>query len=148
MDFLKHLHSGLRWVVLLLLVMAVVNAFKRWKSGESYGAKDKVLNLFSMISVHTQLLIGLILYFAGDMGVKMFKYMSDNATARFFAVEHITMMVLAIVLITVGRKRAQAKSKDAAKHRLIFIWYVIALIIILAAIPWPFLSKFSGSGYF
>jgi len=146
MDFLRHLHSGLRWVVILLLLLAIVNAFRRWKSKADYNVKDKTLNLFAMISLHTQVLIGLILYvFNGNgKGVEGLSNM-DVPVVRFFAIEHIVMMVLAAVVLTIGRKRAQ----QIGNHRKIWIWYGVAFIIIMAAIPWPFLEKFKGiTGYF
>ncbi len=141
------MHSGLRWLVLLALILALVNAFKKWKGKGGYGAKDKMINLMSMILLHTQALVGLILYFAGDMGVKHLDNMG-NATARFFAIEHMLAMIIAVVLVTIGRKRAEQSKRDAGSHRKIWIWYGIAFIIIMLMIPWPFLSKFSGvSGY-
>ena len=62
LNILTRAHSGLRWVVLGLLVYAIVNALMKKGKGE-YVKKDKLINLFAMISLHTQLLIGLILYF-------------------------------------------------------------------------------------
>ena len=62
---LVHAHSGLRWIVLILLLAAIFNAAKSLTSGR-YEKKDKMLNLFAMISLHTQLLIGLVLYFISD----------------------------------------------------------------------------------
>lgn len=150
MDFIRHLHSGLRWVVLILLVMAIVNAYKKWKQGGSYGAKDKVLNLLTMISVHTQLLIGLILYFFNDkegMGIKGLSHM-DIPVIRFFAVEHFLGMLIAIVLITIGRKKAESGNRDKAKHRKVWLFYGIALLIIMISIPWPFITKFAGVAHY
>ena len=43
---LLHAHSGLRWVVLILLLAAIFNAFSKKKSG-TWGAGDKKLALFS-----------------------------------------------------------------------------------------------------
>ena len=59
---LLHAHSGLRWVALILLVTAIFNAVKGKSSGE-YLKKDKMINLFAMILLHTQLLIGILMYF-------------------------------------------------------------------------------------
>lgn len=143
MDALKHAHSGLRWVLLLLFIGALVHAFSSWKQGKKYGAKSKLLNLVTMAVMHTQVLIGLILYFISPM-VQFNEYTMKNDVARFFAIEHILGMLLAAVLMTIGRKRAQESTKDAAKHRKIFIWYLITLIIVLASIPWPFRIETAG----
>ena len=146
MDFLQNLHSGLRWILLLILVLAVYNAFMKWRSKAAYGTKDRLINLLSLIFLHTQVLIGLILYF-GNEWYKGFKLM-DIPIIRFFAIEHLFGMLLAAVLLTIGRKRAEKTDRPAGKHRKILIWYGITLIIILASIPWPFISKFSGYDWF
>ena len=143
MDALKHAHSGLRWVLLLLFIGALVHAFSSWKQGKKYGAKSKLLNLITMATMHTQVLIGLILYFISPYGILSGGTMK-NEVFRFFAVEHILGMILAAVLMTIGRKRAQESAKDAAKHRKIFIWYLVTLIIVLASIPWPFRIETAG----
>lgn len=142
---LVHAHSGLRWVALILILVAIVNAFASKGKG-SYEKKDKMINLFSMISMHTQLLIGLVLYFispnvtftSGWMGIEKF---------RFFGMEHLLIMVLAIVVITIGRKKAEAQRDANAKHSKIAVWYTIGLILILAGIPWPFREAL-GAGWF
>jgi hypothetical protein len=61
--------------------------------------------------------------------------------------EHLTMMILAMVLITIGRRKAENKETPAAKHNAVLIWYSITLIVILAAIPWPGLRNV-GAGWF
>jgi cell division protein FtsW (lipid II flippase) len=85
------------------------------------------------------LLIGLYQYFTGELGFKLISSASSfgdvmkNSVARFWAVEHISAMLIAIVLITVARRSAKnLVYKKAA------ILYFIALVLILAAVPWPF----------
>jgi hypothetical protein len=130
-------HSGLRWVVLALLIYAIINAAKSMSSGK-YLKKDKMINLFSMISLHMQLLIGLILYFISPKVTFFEGWMKDSMT-RFFALEHILLMIVAIAIITIGRRRAEKKLEGTRnKHRAILISYVIGLILILVSIPWPF----------
>jgi len=136
---LVHLHSGLRWVVLLLLIYAIINAARSISSGK-YLKKDKMVNLFTMISLHIQLLIGLILYFVNGRGRINFGegWMSDPMS-RFYGLEHISVMIIAIAIITIGRRRAEKKLEGTRnKHRAILISYIIGLILILISIPWPF----------
>lgn len=134
---LVHAHSGLRWIVLILLLMAIVNAARSMSSGK-YLKKDKMLNLFSMVSLHTQLLIGIVLYFISPK-VSFYDGWMKDGMARFFGLEHILLMVIAITLITIGRSRAEKKLEGTRnKHRAILISYTIGLLIILASIPWPF----------
>ena len=63
MEILKHTHSGLRWLFLLIIIFAIVNAFRKWKSGEKFGAKDKVLNIITIALTHTMGIIGIVLFF-------------------------------------------------------------------------------------
>lgn len=134
---LVHLHSGLRWVVLFLLIYAIINAGRSMASGK-YLKKDKMVNLFTMISLHVQLLIGLILYFISPK-VQFAEGWMKDPVARFFGMEHILIMVIAIAIVTIGRSRAEKKLEGTRnKHRAILMSYTIGLILILISIPWPF----------
>jgi hypothetical protein len=133
---LLHLHNILRWVILILLLVAMFQAFAA-RSGKLPGGLKKS-SLFLLISAHITLLIGLYQYFAGEVGYKTIQTygMSEvmkNSALRFWAVEHITGMVVAIVLITIARGKVK-KTQNASAS----ILYVVALLIILATIPWPF----------
>jgi len=139
-------HSGLRYIVLLLLVIAIVNAIANLKSGK-YQKKDKLINLFTMVSLHIQLVIGLILYFVSDK-VQFVEGMMGDARLHFFGMEHILLMLVAIVLITLGRKKAESRVEPAAKHRMILRYYGLGLIVIFIAIPWPFIYENWSVGYF
>ena len=147
MDFLIHLHSGLRWIVLIALLLAIVNAFKKYKKGK-YGAKDKVLNLVAMAVTHTQILIGFVLYFTSARVSTAYSSgaMMKNAEFRFVAIEHLVAMVLAAVLITIGHKKSKTATFDRAKHRKVATLYLIALVLIVVSIPWP--GRFSFGGWF
>lgn len=142
---LSHMHSGLRWVVLFLLIFAIYNAITGKKRG-TYEKKDKLINLFTMISLHTQLLIGLILYFISPKVSFIEGWMKESFN-RFYGMEHFLMMVIAIVIVTIGRKKAEKLENISAKHKKITIMYTIALILILAAIPWPFRTELGGKWF-
>ena len=144
MEILKHAHSGLRWVALGLLIYAIVNAFSK-KGVSLYEKKDKMINLFTMILLHTQLLLGLILTFNGKIAFKA-GWITNNPQMRFFIMEHIPLMLIALILVTIGRKKAEKTEAPYSKHQLIAKWYLIALILILVAIPWPFRNL--GTGWF
>ena len=102
---LVHAHSGLRWIVLLLLIAAVFTSLGRWQGRNAFTDGNRKLYLFTLISVHTQLLLGLVLLFISPK--VDFSLMSDKVY-RFFSVEHTTGMLIAIVLITIGYSRAKA----------------------------------------
>lgn len=141
MSALIHAHSGLRWVALFLLVYAIINAAISKSSGK-YEKKDKMINLFAMVMLHIQLLIGLILYFTSLKVQFVEGWMSSGVAGgmyRFYGMEHLLGMVVAIAIVTMGRSKAEKKLKGTRdKHRKILISYTIGLIIILAMIPWPF----------
>lgn len=144
-SILQHAHSGLRWLVLIFLVLAIVNAVSKRKGSATFGPKDKKVTLFALIFTHIQLILGLILYFISPKVIFTAETMG-NRVARYFAVEHITMMVIAIVLITIGYSKAKKKENDQKKFNTIFIFYLIGLIVLLAGIPWPFMGL--GTAWF
>lgn len=144
---LIHSHSGLRWVVLLLLLAAIFNAGTKMGGKASYTDRDKKLGLFALIFSHLQLVVGLALYFVSGKVVPIGEAMGDKVL-RYFAVEHMTMMILGVALITIGYSRAKRKSGDAAKFKTTFWFYALGLLIILAGIPWPFLYIGYGSAWF
>lgn len=146
MNILVSAHSGLRYIVLLLLVIAIVNAAMNLKSGK-YLKKDKMINLFAMIFLHIQLLIGLVLYFTSPRVTFPDGFMGVSAY-RYFDIEHPILMILGILLITLGRKKAENRDLPELKHKLILRYYVLGLILIFIGIPWPFLYPELGTGYF
>jgi hypothetical protein len=136
----------LRWIALILLIAAIINALVS-KSKGRYEKKDKMLNLFAMVTLHTQLLIGLGLYFISPKVNFNSGWMGD-ASLRFFGMEHFIGMLLAIVVITIGRKKAEKSIENADKHKKIVTWYLIGLLLIIAFIPWPFREALSVDSWF
>ncbi|WP_306640770.1 hypothetical protein [Sanyastnella coralliicola] len=145
---LQHMHSALRWVILVLLVLSIVRAYAASSSGKPF-ASIKKLAMFTMIGLHIQLLIGLALYFlkgwAGQWGTEG---MMSNTLLRFFTMEHLLLMILAIAVATMGYSGAKRKTDDKKANKRVFVFYLIALILILAGIPWPFRSGFEAYGWF
>lgn len=139
---LVHAHSGLRWVALLLLLAAVLVSVSRWLGANSFTDGNRKLYLFTLISVHTQLVLGLILYVISPL--VNFSGLSDRVI-RFYTVEHITIMLLAIIAITVGYSRSKRATNDTQKHRLVGIFYGIGLLLILVGIPWAFRNLGAGN---
>ncbi|WP_234733272.1 cytochrome B [Tellurirhabdus bombi] len=151
-SILLRAHSGVRWLVLVLLVAAAVSAFLKWQRRDEYSTGDNKLYVWALIATHIQVTIGLILYFVspkvplfGD-GALPFGEIMKNPLYRFYAVEHIALMLIAAVLITIGRSRLRRAPGPINKHRAVFIFYTLGLIAILAAIPWPF--RIPGAGWF
>ncbi|MFM2338554.1 MAG: hypothetical protein RL115_1747 [Bacteroidota bacterium] len=125
-----HLHSLLRWVILVLLLLTLIQAF-----GKKQVAKPT--SLWLMIASHTMLLIGVYQLIAGTFGiikgVPGVKEIMNNTTYRFYLIEHPLMMFVSIILITIARGKLKKNNYSAAAWMLL-----VALLLILAAIPWPF----------
>jgi NADH:ubiquinone oxidoreductase subunit 5 (subunit L)/multisubunit Na+/H+ antiporter MnhA subunit len=142
-EALKHAHSGFRWVILILLIFAIFNAFNR---KNVYEKKDKMIYLFTMISLHLMFLLGLVLNFVSPKVQYASGFMKD-ASLRFYGMEHVLGMLLAIVIVTVGRRKSENAIEAANKHKKIRTFYTVALLIVLAMIPWPFREALGGSWF-
>jgi hypothetical protein len=134
---LTPIHSLLRWVVLILLLTAIIKSLSGLMSKRAYAPSDNKISLFLMISAHTQLLIGILLYFVSPL-VQFNGEALKTPEVRFFTMEHSVMMIIAIALITIGRISSKKAATDESKFRKSFIFFLIALLIIFMSIPWPF----------
>jgi hypothetical protein len=126
----KHLHSGFRYIVLILVLVAIIQSLFGWLNKKPYTETNRKINLFALISVHTQLLIGIVLYFISPM-VQFTSDTMKNPTTRYFTVEHWFGMIIAIVLITIGHSKSKKIILPEGKHRIIAIFYMIAFLIVL-----------------
>jgi uncharacterized membrane protein len=141
MNLLLALHSFLRWaIVILLLIVIFRNVVNKNKP---FLNTDRALSLRLLIATHITFLIGLVQYFFGNKGfalVKQFgmKEVMKNSNLRFWVVEHITGMLIVVVLITIANVVSKKQMNDTAKHNKLFWLYLIAFIVVMASIPWPF----------
>ena len=141
-EILKHTHSGLRWVALILILLAIYNSI----TAKEFGKRQKLINLFSMVSLHTQLILGLVLYFNSPL-VRFYQGWMKDAEDRFYGMEHVAGMLIAIALITVGYVKSKKGTTPAEIYKPIKLFYIIGLILILASNPWPFRANLGG-GWF
>ncbi len=132
-------HNLLRWAIVILAVIVILKSLMGWLSKSKYGKADNMLSLFLMICADTQLLIGLWQYFLGDFmsSIRSSEGIMKNDVSRFWAVEHITGMIVGIAMIHIGRAMAKKATDDTAKFKKQFIWFLLAILIIAATIPWP-----------
>lgn len=147
---LLHLHSAGRWIILILLVVAIGRHLTA--GSRPYTKGDARTGLLLTITSDLMLLIGLFQWWAGSWGLKMIedKGMAEamkEPVSRFFAVEHFAGMLIAIILIHIGKAQGKKALSDRAKHRRTAIFYIIALLIILVSIPWPFREVGAGRGW-
>ena len=131
-------HSLLRWLVLLFGVLTVFTAMSGLAGKRNYTTADNKMNLFFMISCDIQLLLGLALYFGGPWFDRIKTLGMKDHESRFFTMEHGLMMILAWILVHVGRVKVKKALTAAAKYKRTLIYFGIALLLILVSIPWPF----------
>lgn len=140
-DLLVLTHSTLRYFILVFLLILLYRSFQGWQKKTDFTATDNKVSLWLFILTHSQLLLGLILYFVSPLVIFEGASMG-NKIARYWLVEHITMMLIAVVLITLARTTSKKMTDAVAKHKRLFIFNIIALIIIIGAIA------MSGRGFF
>lgn len=139
--FVLFLHSLIRWVALLAIAGAAGVSLAGWLGGKPWTPQDRRLAVIATASLDTQFLLGIVLYLFlspttqsafADMGVAM-----KDANLRFWAVEHVTTMVLALILGHVGSVMAKRAAAER-RHRWVAITFGLALLLVIAGIPWPF----------
>jgi hypothetical protein len=134
------LHSWIRWFAVITGVITTVMLLTT-RPGKSQADPADRWGLFFMIAMDLQLLLGMALYLGvspnsaailSDFGAAM-----KDPAARFFAVEHITIMLFAIVMAHLGRILARKATTPAAKRRRLLICLGLATVAMLAGTPWP-----------
>lgn len=140
-DLLLLTHSVFRYFALVFLIVLIVRSLMGWMNKSEYSSLDDKLGLWLFIVTHTQLLLGLVLYFVSPAVIFSAASMKEPI-ARYWLVEHITMMLIAIVLITMARITAKKMTDSVAKYKRLFIFNSIALLLIVVAILQ------SGRGFF
>jgi hypothetical protein len=142
-SIISTVHIVLFVLVFILGINVIVRALRGRTSNLLFTESDRKAGLFFMISLHTQLLIGLALYFffspitmaaLADFGAAM-----KNPEMRLVAVEHVSMNIIAIVLATINNAKNKKAIADAAKHKNALIFTIVALVLILSRIPWNLL---------
>jgi hypothetical protein len=140
---LVDLHNILRWLILVFLLWSILKSFSGWRKKSIFTAADKRVWLFTLIFSHLTLLLGLFQVFFGRFGVFSSSlhpgtHIMKDRFYRFFWIEHPLTMILAIVFVTLAYGMAKKPVPDQTKYKKAFWFFVIALILILSAIPWPF----------
>lgn len=139
-SFILATHNIVRWLVLIAAVVVIVQAFVGWLGKKEWSKAGNLVGIIYVSAVDLNVLLGLILYLFlspltrqafADFGAAM-----GNPILRFFAVEHIFMMLVALVLAHIGRSLSKKATETAKKHRTAAIWYTLSLLVILIMIPW------------
>ncbi|MER0441977.1 hypothetical protein [Emticicia sp. W12TSBA100-4] len=139
--FLVSLHSILRWLVLVSLILAIFRAYRGFTQHTIFTKTDNLIRHWTATIAHIQLVVGMTLYIQNPV-IKYFwanfKEMSQQLEVLFFGIIHIFLMLVAIVILTIGSAMAKRKSTDKEKFKTMLVWFSLALFIIFIAIPWPF----------
>lgn len=135
-NFLLHFHSGLRWLILLAAVLAVLKSVIGLFGGGKYGKFDNILAASFVGTMHLQLLTGLILYFFLSPFTSNFNFNMSDATERFWSVEHLALMLFAVVAAQAGRTISKKTDDAQVKFRFQAIFFVISLALMIIGIPW------------
>jgi hypothetical protein len=142
---LKHAHSVIRWLLITGLLASVTVALYSMYKKKSLVYPGGLFSRLTVYTAHVQLLIGILLYLISPKVIFSPKSMS-SPILRFYLIEHVFIMILVIVLITVGYVRMKKTGPGNQSARQLFWYYMISLILILALIPWPFMS-YGGQWY-
>lgn len=147
---LTFLHSTLRWLVLLSLIVSLYKAYRGYFHNKAFTKTDNAIRHWTATIAHIQLMVGMTLYFQSPI-IKYFRAnfstAKDNFDLLFFGIIHSLLMFTAIIIITIGSSLAKRKTENRDKFKTLLVWFALALLIIFIAIPWPF-SPFANRPYF
>lgn len=146
---LLFVHSAFRWLVLISLLVAIYTAYRGYSNNGTFTKTDNRIRHWTATIAHIQLLAGILLYTQSPI-IKNYFPAGNSATqpdGLFFGLIHSVLMLSAIVMITIGSAAAKRKATPRQKYKTMLLWFSAALLLILAAIPWPF-SPLAGRPYF
>lgn len=142
LSFLLIIHNLFRWTILILALYTLYNNYAGWKSERPFLKKDKVLNSVFIGMFDLQLLLGLLLYFVYSDVTKMaFENMGaamKDKSIRFWAVEHIMGMVIAVIVAHLGGVFSKRSKSNPHKFKKAFVYFLIAIILVLLSLPYSF----------
>ena len=134
------LHNLVRWIVLILAIVALVRAYLGWFGNRDWTEQDRRVGVFFSSALDTQLVLGLILYiFLSPLTTQIFRNFSaamSDPSVRFFGLEHLFYMVGAVALVHVGTVFSRRAEQPSTKHRNAAIFFSLAVLLIILAIPW------------
>jgi hypothetical protein len=132
-------HSIFRWAVLASLLYTIYRAWRGNLKKIPFTKTDNSLRHWTATIAHIQLLTGIVLYTQSPVAKAMLSEIKNGwSDPVFFGLAHISLMLIAIIFITIGSAKAKRKSTDSEKFKTILTFFSIGLFIILIAIPWPF----------
>lgn len=149
-QILLPLHSIVRWLLVAALLYCLVSSVHGLFAKSRYSKVDNIVRSITAGTSHLQLIIGLLLYFQSPVTTYFRNHTAEAigyVDIAFFGLFHISFMVIAVLLLTIGASRAKRVKTDQEKHEQILLWFGIAALFMLLAIPWPF-SPYAARPYF
>ncbi|WP_310559387.1 hypothetical protein [Flavobacterium sp.] len=134
-EIIQKAHSGFAYLALLALIIAVVNAAIGLFSKKEFSPLDRKIAIITLSLIHTQLVIGFIVWFISPLGLASLGQMKD-AALRLTSLEHPVTNIIAIILITVGWVKHKKLTTSESKFKTFSIYYGLGLVLILSKIPW------------
>ncbi len=136
-------HSVLRWIFLFLLGVNIVRSL--FPTIKHYNGENLNWGRWLIITTYFNLFTSVYLYFFGKYGITLLSIQGYRYSdifyipyLRFWLVEHPLMMLLSMSIIGTAYKISKSNTLIDNKYRMMSFLYIMALCIILAAIPWPF----------
>ena len=133
------IHSWMRWAAIGMGVVATFAALTG-RSSEGDAKAERYGKIF-VIVLDIQFLLGVLLYFVLSPNTKAilndFGAAMKDPVARFWAVEHVVMMVLAVAIAHMGKVMARKAANPRAKQMRLTFGYMLATILLIAGTPWP-----------
>lgn len=136
---LLQLHNVTRWLVLVAAVYAIVVSLRGLFSKKAWTKGDQRAGLIYSSLLGVQLILGLWLYFISPVvqsGLRDMASTMQNSQIRFFVVEHITLMILAVIVAQLGYSLSKRATTDRAKFLRSSLGYIVATVLVLFGIPW------------
>lgn len=139
-SFLLPVHSVFRWAVVFSLTYAIIISAKGYFCKTAFSKTSNAIRHWTATIAHIQLITGILLYIKSPFVKQFFATANNTGETLFFGVIHILLMLLAIIVITIGSAKSKREKTDLGKFKTMLIWFSLAALLILLAIPWPFSS--------
>ena len=138
-NFLLYTHSWLRWIIIGLAIINIIKSYTGWKSGTAFDKKANALSASFVGVLDLTALVGILLYFFySPFAFKAFgsgASVMGTSSIRYWAVEHVFIMVVAIAIAHIGRAKTKKIADSAKKYKTQFIFFLIAFVLMLSRIP-------------
>jgi len=137
--WLLSIHSIFRWFVVLTLLWSLFRGYRGWQGKRAWTNLDRRAGMFLTMAYDVQFLFGLILAIISPIVAAAFSNLGaamQVAELRFFAVEHMPLMLVALIVGHITSALSRKAPDDTIKHRRAALGYTLLALITIVAIPW------------